>query len=529
MSAQGALPSGARGRPFAVPRSQRLPTPLLIGLAGLAAFAFALAISVAMPKPNFFLAFGLLGGIIGVFALASTSRLEVSVTILALYLGLMDGPIKLLVSNQAISSIRDILIAAVSIGAIVRIISKRERVSLPPLTGWVAAFVVLVLLEALNPKTTGILKVLGGYRQNLEWVPFFFFGYALIRSKGAFRRMFIVLGVIALANGVVSTYQTQLSPGQLSAWGPGYSERVNGNVNQGNLSGTISGRKYISEGVGRVRPPGLGGDSGFGGGLGVIALPGALALLATGRKRRRWIAMMLCLGALVAVVTGLGRLAVVGSVVALVGFALLSLSAGKRVTQPLGALLAVVALAVPLGALFVTAVGPGVFSRYESIEPKQVVSTSTTYKEKSLALIPHYIASDPFGFGLGTAGPAVSFGGKSSGVLEGHGVTAETQYNYVEDELGAPGLILWVALTIEVIVIVIRRLPRVSDVDIRILLAAVFAVFIAHTVMGIRGAFMDATSAGAFFWFSLGIAAYWLSGSRSRRGGAEPARGARAG
>jgi len=46
-----------------------------------------------------------------------------------------------------------------------------------------------------------VLKTLGGYRQELEWVPFFFFGYLFVRSKRRLRKLFLLLGVIALANG----------------------------------------------------------------------------------------------------------------------------------------------------------------------------------------------------------------------------------------------------------------------------------------------------------------------------------------
>ncbi len=53
--------------------------------------------------------------------------------VLALYLGCLDGPVKLLSANQAASSVRDVLIGAVSLGALVRLLSKRERVRLPPL------------------------------------------------------------------------------------------------------------------------------------------------------------------------------------------------------------------------------------------------------------------------------------------------------------------------------------------------------------------------------------------------------------
>jgi hypothetical protein len=517
MSAPQAAVGGRTGRVHPSVRRRRLDRRLLVAAAVLAAFLLALGLSLTMPKPNFPLVFGLIVGVIGIVALASISRLEVSAAVLTVYLGVLDGPIKLLSGSQLASSGRDIVIAAVSAGALVRIIAKRERIRMPPLSGWVIAFTALVLIEAFNPKTANFTKVLGGYRQNLEWVPFFFLGYVLMRSHTSFRRLFVVIGVLTLVNGFVATYQTQISPGSLAAWGPGYSEKVNGTINS-ETGAAVGARKYRSEGEGRVRPPGLGADSGFPGGLGVIALPCSLALLATSRRRQRWYAIVFCLGAIASVTIGLSRLQVIGGLIAAVSFVLLSLSVGPRVTRPLAALLAVLALAVPLGALFVSAVGSNIFSRYESIQPNSVVQTSTTYKEKSLAMIPHYISSDPFGFGLATTGPAVGFGGKVTGVLEGHGITGETQYNYVEDELGAPGLLLWVLLSLEIIVLVLRWLPRIPDVDIRLDLAAIFAVFIAHTIMGIRGAFMDSSSAGPFFWFSVGIAAYWFAGpGRPRR------------
>jgi hypothetical protein len=489
--------------------SRRMREPLLLGLAGLIPLVIAVAVTVEMPKPNYALVFGLLFGLLGVVALAVYSRLEVTVALLALYLGLMDGPIKLLAYNQAASAIRDVLIAAIALGALIRLIERGQGVRLPPLSGWVMTFVALVVLQAFNPNTHGIVKVIGGFRQQLEWVPFFFFGYALMRSRQRLRKLFVILGVIALANGLTSTYQTRLSPGQLASWGPGYGELVHG-------SETVSARKYVSEGVARVRPPGLGSDTGFAGGVGVLALTGALALLATARPRRRWIAMLLCLGAMLAVATSLARLSAVGAVVGVVAFALLSLSAGQRVTRPLGALLMVAILALPLGAVLVASEGHGVFSRYESIAPSKVVATSESYKEVSLSQIPHVIATTPFGFGLASAGPASAFGGRSGVKLEGHGFSAETQYNFVTDELGLPGLLLWVAMSLLVIGLAVRGLPRVKDVDVRVHLAGMFAAFIAFTIMGFDGPSAAGVAFGAYFWFALGTAAYWFVGPGRR-------------
>ncbi len=488
---------------------------MLSGIAGLMALGVALGVTVAMPKPNYPLVFGAVLGLTGAIALARYARLEVSVAVLALYVGLIEGPLKLLVYSQAVSAVRDVLIGVVAIGALVRLRESGRGVRLPPLSGWVFLFVALVFVEAFNPNTQGVVKVIGGFRQQLEWVPFFFFGYALMRSRARFRKLFVILGVIALANGVVSTYQTRLSPSQLASWGPGYSELVHGSVTASG-SGGITGRQYVSEGVAHVRPTGLGSEAGFGGGVGVLALTGALALLATSTRRRRWIGLVFCLGAILAVATALARLSAVGAVIAVVAFVMLSLSAGRRMSAPLGALAMVGLLALPLGALLVSNLGSGVFSRYESIAPTKVVSTSTNYKEVSLSQVPHVIAAAPFGLGLGTAGAASGFGGRSTVSLEGHGFSAETQYNFVVDELGLPGLVLWSGLALMVIGLAVVGLPHVESVDVRILLAGMFAPFIAFTVMGFDGPVMAGAAFGSYFWFAMGTAAYWFRGPGRR-------------
>jgi hypothetical protein len=486
----------------------------ITALAGGVALAVALAVTVAMPKPNYALVLGAILGVIAVGTLVSYGRLEVSVSVLALYVGLIEGPLKLIIYSQAVSAVRDVLIGAVATGALMRIWESGRRVRLPPLSGWVLAFVALVLVEAFNPNTLGITKAIGGFRQQLEWVPFFFFGYALMRSRERLRKLFVILGVIALANGLISTYQTRLSPGQLASWGPGYAELIHGSSENG--SGKLTGREYVSEGVAHVRPPGLGSDAGFGGGVGVLALAGALALLATSPRRRRWIALLLCLGALLAVVTALARLSAVGAGIGVVAFVALSLSAGKRVSGPLGALVAVAVLALPLGAVLVASEGQGIFSRYESIVPTKVVNTSTSYKEVSLDQIPHDISAAPFGFGLATAGAASAFGGRSSVSLEGHGFSAETEFNFITDELGLPGLVLWVAISLLVIALAVRGLPRVKDVDARILLAGMFAAYIAFTIMSFDGPVTAGGAFGPYFWFAFGTAAYWFAGPGRR-------------
>ncbi len=488
----------------------RIRQSVAVTIAFASCLAISMAVAVAVPKPNIALTIALAIGAVGIVALIFNSRLEVSVVLLALYLGLLDGPVKLGSGGHELASVvRDVLIFAVSLGAFLRLLVKRERLTLPPLSAWVVLFVALVLAETFNPNTHGFTKALGGYRQQLEFVPFFFFGYVLMRSKERFRKFFLILGVIALANGLVSTYQTKISPGSLASWGPGYRELVNGSAVPGQKGG-LTARAYIVEGVARIRPPGLGKDAGFGGSVGLLALPCTLALLATWRGRRRWVGVMLCLGALLGVVTGLGRLQVVGAFLGLVAFAVLSASAGRRVTKPLGALVGVLALAIPLGAVLIAAEAPGTFNRYAEIAPGNAVSAKDK-KTGELSKLPHQLGAAPFGVGLASAGAASGFGGRVTEVLEGHGVGGETQYNFEGDELGIPGLILWVGLLLNMILLAVRRLRKIEDVELRIDLAGVFAVLVAFLIMGVSGPVMS-SAGGPYFWFAAGIAAYWFAG-----------------
>jgi hypothetical protein len=509
--------SGPLGVVHPVVLERRLYWLLLLALSALVPLALALGIAVAVPHPNLLLALALFAGVVGVLWLLLNDHLEVSLVLLAVYLGMLDGPIKLGTGgHEAASVVRDVLIFSVAIGAFLRLVVKRERLRLPPLSGWVIVYVALVLAEAFNPNTHGFVKALGGFRQQLEWVPFFFFGYAVMRSKERLRKFFLILGVIALANAVVATVQTRMSPQQVASWGPGYHQRIYPEVSANGHQG--GGRVYIAEGEGKVRPMALGSDSGFGGGVGLLALPCTIALLAMG-TRRRWLVALLCLGSLVAVATSLGRLQVVGAAITVVAFAGLAALAGRRVSRPLAAIIAIIVLAVPLGILFVSAEGGGTFNRYQSIgSPSKAASTSTGYKEQAWKKIPHVVEAAPFGVGLGTVGAAGGFGGHyTDEAVEGHGVTAETQYNFLVDELGAPGLILWVALVVSVVVLAARRLRTIPDGEMRIGLAAVFSAVIAMLLMGFSGPLTTSAALGPFLWFATGVASYWFLGPGSRR------------
>ena len=175
--------------------------------------------------------------------------------------------------------------------------------------------------------------------------------------------------------------------------------------------------------------------------------------------------------------------------------------------------------------MFAPSAGEGVFSRYSNITPDKAAATSVDYRDDTLAQIPSVIEKYPFGAGLAVAGAGKNFGGPSTATIDGHAASAESQYNYVALELGLPGLLFWIALSVTMISLAVRGLRRIGDVELRLCLAAVFAAIVAFTIMGFVGPTMSNLPFGPYFWFALGIAAYWFAGGLATRAAGWIARG----
>ena len=114
---------------------RRIHDLLLIGLAGLVPAALALAIIVETPDAsisNVALVLAAIVAGLGIAALVASSRMEVTVTLLAVYLLLLYGPIKLGFGGGPLAhAADDVLILAICTGALMRLAVRRERVTLP--------------------------------------------------------------------------------------------------------------------------------------------------------------------------------------------------------------------------------------------------------------------------------------------------------------------------------------------------------------------------------------------------------------
>lgn len=437
--------------------------------------------------------------------LATTRRTQLALALLMLYLGLLDGYLKLASGSSLVTLVRDVLLYAIVAGLLVRATIQRKRLPLPPLSGWVIAFVVLVLIQIPNPHAGTLFHSLAGVRQHLEFVPLFFLTYAYLRTTKALRVFVILLAVIAAANGIASFVQFRESPQRFASWGPGYAQRVLG---EGIFAG--GGRTFsTASGTGGTRPFGLGSDSGDGGLFAAVALGGILALASLYTHRRYLLfAVVMAAGATLAVVTSQSRGVVVDSILILLAFLLLTATSRSRFTSLLGLALAVTVSVFVVQAIVGSAGSSGV--RYHGLSPSSLVQTTNHARGKSIVDIPHNVITYPFGAGLATAGPASeSTSGASQLTINGN-VDTETEFSFLTVETGIAGVLVYTGFVVALLVLGVRRCRHEPDREARVLLAALIAPLAGILVLFFISAPSDSVPTGPYIWAVGGVISYWL-------------------
>ena len=149
--------------------------------------AAAVLIVTRVEAPSVGLALGLAAGIGLTVWMFFSERMERPLVVLLLYLGLLEGFLKLRTDSTVITSVRDVLLYAILLGFLVRAALRRQSLPLPPLSGWVLAVTVVVLVQIANPSSHGILHTLGALRPHLEFVPLFFVGYFMLQTRARLR------------------------------------------------------------------------------------------------------------------------------------------------------------------------------------------------------------------------------------------------------------------------------------------------------------------------------------------------------
>lgn len=447
-----------------------------------------------------------LAGVAGV-ALAATviwmffsRRYALTLGVLVLYLGLLDGYLKLKTGAQIATLGRDLLLYAIALGFLARVMQRHERLSWPPLTALVAAFVLLTVVQVFNPGSGGLGGAIAALRPHLEFVPLFVLAYMTVTTKRRLFALLLILAIVGAANGAVSLMQFNLTPEELSAWGPGYAERIDG-------SGDVSGRTFSdAAGEARVRPFGLGADSGGGGIAGLLALPAALALIGLiGRRREALVALPLLAGIGLAIITSQGRGILIAAIGALLAYAMLTMLSRRLVPTLVGILMVGLVISLTSSALSEKREA-GALSRYETITPTNVSKTTQKERGSSIALAPSYAVKYPLGAGLGSVGPAYSVSGASSTT----GVNGETEFNFLIVEIGVLGAAAFLAFVVSLLRISATGIRRVADAETRLLLAALAAPIFAIAVLFVSGPASSGVPAGPYLWGAGGVLLYWL-------------------
>ncbi len=445
-------------------------------------------------------------GIVGCGWLPFTRHQPAALVAVALYIGLLDGYLRLKTGNGQLTVVRDFLFYLLVVGAAVRVALRPGRLDIPPWTGWIVVFAAICILQLLNPASPSLQVSVQGLRPHLEWVPLFFFGYALMRTPARLRGFIVVLLLVAVANGVVGFVQFNLSSEELAGWGPGYSDLVEG---KDKFRG--AGRVYfdLKTGQAHVRPPALGPDTGFGGRVGFLAAPGALALLVAARSRKlKVLALISTAGIALAIITSHGRTSVVALFVALAAFAAF-VTVTRRGARVIAALLIAAIAGYGVVSLITDrAADKHPLERYSTLAPKELVKTTTGSRGESLSSVPDYFTKAPLGVGLGRSGPALGLEANSP-TIQSVAPNSETELNYLLSELGVPGLLALLGFSLVVIRGAIVSARRAKDSETRFLLAGVAAPLVAILVVWVATSTSATTPLSPYLWFVSGVIAYW--------------------
>jgi hypothetical protein len=444
----------------------------------------------------------LLGGILGIaLAVAFVSpRIEISLTALVLYLGLLDGYVKLATGISSLTFGRDVILYVIAIGALMRWLVSKRPVAVPPLSGWVLLLCVVGFVQVFNPATPGANAALAGLRQQVEFVPLFVLAWAVIDSETRLRAVLLLLLLVGAINGVVSAIQFNMSPQELASWGPGYSERVLGTTK-------FAIRFFVdSAGDARIRPFGLGSDQGAGGAFGMIGLTAGLALWTVTRShwRRAGIAVLL-LGAVVAIIAGQSRSILIASLITGLAFVFLTTTLRTSLRALAGVGLTVVAVAIAVQFL---GANQGAFTRYTGLGSKGGLLNAASERSAGISSFTFYFTHIPLGGGLASVGPAAV-------VTGGRPYNAESQATFSIVEVGLPGLFAFYGFLIALLVRVVMKVRALVDTRSRVLLAGACAPLFGIAFLTFGGPVTTAPPTAPFLFASAGIIARWLYPSRN--------------
>lgn len=173
----------------------------------------------------------------------------------------MDGTIRGVFGGGPLLIVaRDIVLGIIVVGWGAQRLHSRaaDPIRWPPGSLLIGLFVLICLLQVLNPYSLGLLQSIGGLKLHLSPIPLFFVAYDTFRRREQVRALFVFLTLATLVIGVVSF--VQYTQGEAWTWAhfPGTKDAISQSVHP-TQAGTEVGE------AGLFKPP---GTTAFGGGVG---------------------------------------------------------------------------------------------------------------------------------------------------------------------------------------------------------------------------------------------------------------------
>ena len=389
----------------------------------------------------------------------------------------LDGTIRGMLHSDPVSIVaRDIVLGVVVVGWGTQRLQTRyqDAIRVPPGTLLVALFILICLLQMLNPNAAGLLQSIGGLKLHLSAIPLLFLGYDVIRRPAQVRSLFLFLTLMTLIMGVTSYAQYAHGPSWTWAHFPGSHEVIGSNLAPGRL-------EAFQKMTVTFKPPGTttaGGSSGFYAGI-LFPLAFVLPLL-SGRlhfsRKVNAILAAILLAFIVIIFINAVRAALV---IAFCGLLLLGLLIGGKQRARI---LAAIAFCLVLGSIgFIVSQSVsqgGVTDRFATTfaDPVNALHKDRrTFFDDAASIVAHA----PFGVGLGrVGGSAGRLGGGDSHTSLGFSVFSEAYLGSIMYETGIPGGLLISAIALMFTARSFASLGRLTDPDSKFLAAAIAAVFV---------------------------------------------------
>ena len=115
-----------------------------------------MGVATRVQAPSLGLALGVSAGVALTVWMFLSENMDRPIVVFLLYLGLLDGLLKLRTNSTAVTLVRDVLLYAILLGFLARAALRRQRLRPPPLTGWILAFVIVVIVQLANPADQGL-------------------------------------------------------------------------------------------------------------------------------------------------------------------------------------------------------------------------------------------------------------------------------------------------------------------------------------------------------------------------------------